>query len=77
MAAYLPAVRHDDLIWTSGQLPLVSGSLPRTGLVGADVEEREAYELARSLDDPALLARAHQFMGMAAMLDNAFVGRPG
>jgi non-specific serine/threonine protein kinase len=36
----------------------------------AKVEAREAFALARSLDDPALLAQAHQLVGMAALLDN-------
>ena len=47
VAAYVPAVRHDDLVWTSGQLPLVDGRLPFTGRVGAEVDEQQAYELAR------------------------------
>lgn len=34
VAAYLPAVRQGDLVWTSGQLPFVDGALPATGLVG-------------------------------------------
>jgi enamine deaminase RidA (YjgF/YER057c/UK114 family) len=34
VAAYLPAVRDGNLIFTSGQLPMVSGALARTGKVG-------------------------------------------
>ena len=33
-AAYVPAVRHGDLVIVSGQLPFVGGALPATGLVG-------------------------------------------
>lgn len=58
VAAYVPAVRHDDLVWTSGQLPLVDGKLPVTGRVGADVDEQQAYELARICALNALAAGA-------------------
>lgn len=34
VAAYVPAVAHGDLIFTSGQLPMVAGALPATGKVG-------------------------------------------
>ncbi len=34
VAAYVPAVRDGDLVWTSGQLPFVEGALTATGLVG-------------------------------------------
>ena len=34
VAAYIPAKAHGDLIYTSGQLPMVSGALPATGKVG-------------------------------------------
>ena len=34
VAAYVPAVLDGDRVWTSGQLPLVSGELPTTGKVG-------------------------------------------
>jgi len=45
--AYLPALRHGDLIYTSGQLPLVDGVLAYTGLVGAEVSVEQAQECAR------------------------------
>ena len=32
--AYVPALREGNLVFTSGQLPMVSGDLPRTGKVG-------------------------------------------
>ena len=34
VASYIPAKRHGDLIYTSGQLPMVQGALPATGKVG-------------------------------------------
>jgi len=34
VAAYVPAKAHGDLIFTAGQLPMVSGALPATGKVG-------------------------------------------
>ena len=47
LAAYVPATRVGNQVWTSGQLPLIDGSLPTTGKVGAEVSEDEGYELAR------------------------------
>ncbi|WP_322411613.1 RidA family protein [Microbacterium invictum] len=34
VAAYVPAKVHGDLVYTAGQLPMVSGALPATGKVG-------------------------------------------
>jgi enamine deaminase RidA (YjgF/YER057c/UK114 family) len=34
LAAYVPAVRSGQYIYTSGQLPFVAGALPATGKVG-------------------------------------------
>lgn len=47
LAAYVPAVRTGDYVYTSGQLPMVDGKLPATGKVGAEVSPEEARELAR------------------------------
>jgi enamine deaminase RidA (YjgF/YER057c/UK114 family) len=47
LAAYVPAVRSGDLVWTSGQLPMVDGKLVAAGLVGEDVGSDDAAELAR------------------------------
>src|SRR3954464_14067450 len=44
---YVPARRTGDQVWTSGQLPLVGGELPATGLVGADVDPDDAATYAR------------------------------
>jgi enamine deaminase RidA (YjgF/YER057c/UK114 family) len=47
VAAYVPAVRSGDHVWTSGQLPFVDGSLVATGKVGVEVEPDAAADLAR------------------------------
>jgi len=58
VAAYVPAVRTGDLVWTSGQLPFVDGALPVTGKVGAEVDAGRAHELARTCALNALAAIA-------------------
>lgn len=47
VAAYLPAVRHEDLIFTSGQLPMRAGALVAAGKVGAEVSAELGFELAQ------------------------------
>lgn len=47
VAAYVPALRRGDLVYTAGQLPFVSGELPATGKVGAEVTLEQAEDLAR------------------------------
>lgn len=47
VAAYIPAVHHNGLLYISGQLPMQNGQLTRTGLVGQDVSLEQAYEAAR------------------------------
>jgi enamine deaminase RidA (YjgF/YER057c/UK114 family) len=47
VAAYVPAVRFSDLVFTAGQLPLVDGKLRAVGQVGAAVSAEEAYACAR------------------------------
>jgi len=48
LAAYVPAVRTGDLVFTSGQLPTVDGQLGAVGKVGALVTPEQAKELART-----------------------------
>ena len=51
LAAYVPAVRHGDLVFTSGQLPMVSGVMPATGKVGEGhglVPPADAKQLAQA-----------------------------
>jgi enamine deaminase RidA (YjgF/YER057c/UK114 family) len=47
VAAYVPAVRTGNLVYTAGQLPMVAGALPATGSVGGGVTPEEAKALAR------------------------------
>jgi enamine deaminase RidA (YjgF/YER057c/UK114 family) len=47
VASYVPAVRSGDYVYTSGQLPLRSGDLLYTGLVGAEVSPEQARECAQ------------------------------
>jgi enamine deaminase RidA (YjgF/YER057c/UK114 family) len=47
VAAYVPAVQTGNLVFVSGQLPLVEGKLKYTGLVGRDVSLEQAYDAAR------------------------------
>ena len=47
VAAYVPALRSGNLVYTSGQLPFVNGELPETGKVGAEVTAERAEELAK------------------------------
>jgi enamine deaminase RidA (YjgF/YER057c/UK114 family) len=56
VAAYVPAVRAGDLVYTSGQLPTVGGALPRTGRVGAEVSTEDATAAARTCALNALAA---------------------
>jgi enamine deaminase RidA (YjgF/YER057c/UK114 family) len=46
LAAYIPAVQSGNLVFTSGQLPMVAGSLAETGKVGGSVSPERAKELA-------------------------------
>ena len=46
LAAYIPAVQSGDLVFTSGQLPMINGSLAETGKVGGSVSPERAKELA-------------------------------
>jgi enamine deaminase RidA (YjgF/YER057c/UK114 family) len=59
VAAYVPAVIHGDLVFTSGQLPFISGALPATGKVGDGhglVPAADAKDYARTAALNALAA---------------------
>jgi enamine deaminase RidA (YjgF/YER057c/UK114 family) len=56
LAAYVPAVQSGNLVYTSGQLPMVDGKLQATGKVGAEVTPEEAAELAKICGLNALAA---------------------
>ncbi|MEM6903674.1 MAG: RidA family protein [Pseudomonadota bacterium] len=46
-ANYVPSVRHGDLLFISGQLPLVDGKLFATGKLGAEVDLETGQQAAR------------------------------
>jgi enamine deaminase RidA (YjgF/YER057c/UK114 family) len=56
VAAYVPAVRTGSLVYTSGQLPFVEGTLPATGKVGGEIGPDEAKAFARTCALNALAA---------------------
>lgn len=60
VGAYIPARRHGDLIYTSGQLPFQDGALVVTGQVGPNgVSTADAAGAARTAVLNALAAAAH------------------
>jgi enamine deaminase RidA (YjgF/YER057c/UK114 family) len=46
VAAYVPAVKTGNLVFTAGQLPVVDGKLVLTGKVGSDVTPEDAKKMA-------------------------------
>ncbi|MET9338665.1 RidA family protein [Nonomuraea sp. NPDC003804] len=67
LAAYVPAVRSGDHVYTSGQLPIVDGKLVRTGKVGAEVTVDEGRDLARICALNALAALKSQVGDLSAI----------
>ena len=47
VAAYVPAVRTGNLVFTAGQIPIVDGKVVITGKVGAEVTPEQAKEMAQ------------------------------
>jgi enamine deaminase RidA (YjgF/YER057c/UK114 family) len=88
VAAYVPAVRSGDYVFTSGQLPIVDGSLAATGKVGAEVSAEDAKRLAATCVLNALAAikaeigdldrvrRIVKVVGFVASTPD-FTGQPG
>jgi enamine deaminase RidA (YjgF/YER057c/UK114 family) len=91
VAAYTPAVIDGNHVYTSGQLPMVSGALPATGKVGEGaglVSAADAKQYARICALNALAAaqsvlgsldrvtRVVKVVGFVAS-DPAFTGQPG
>ncbi|MDQ3526464.1 MAG: RidA family protein [Actinomycetota bacterium] len=89
--AYVPAVQHAGLVFTSGQLPFVDGQLPATGKVGdgaglvpADEANRlaglcalNAIAAVKSLvGDLDRVTQVVKVVGFVAS-DPAFTGQPG
>jgi enamine deaminase RidA (YjgF/YER057c/UK114 family) len=58
LAAYVPAVRTGNLVFTAGQLPMVDGAIAETGKTGGDVSIERAKELAQICALNALAAVA-------------------
>ncbi|WP_427384561.1 RidA family protein [Janibacter sp. G56] len=90
VAAYVPALREGDLVFTSGQLPMVDGALAATGKVGDGeglVDAKTAKGLAQtcalnaiaaigSVVDLDTVTRVVKVVGFVAS-DPAFTGQPG
>lgn len=87
VAAYVPAVRVGNLVYTSGQLPFVNGELHSTGKVGAQVSAETAKDAAKLCGLNALAAldalvgidtvvRLVKVTGFVASADG-FTGQPG
>ncbi|WP_147915881.1 RidA family protein [Ruania zhangjianzhongii] len=90
VAAYVPAVRQGDLVYTAGQLPMVNGELPATGKVGTGVglvDPEQAQALARQaalnglaaaaslVGDVEKITRVVKVVGFVAS-DVTFTGQP-
>ncbi|HSZ43902.1 MAG TPA: RidA family protein [Streptosporangiaceae bacterium] len=67
LAAYVPAVRTGNMVYTAGQLPVADGQLVATGKVGAEVGTAEASALARTCALNALAAAASVSGGLAGI----------
>lgn len=88
VAAYVPALRDGNLIFTSGQLPMVDGTLPAAGKVGAEVSAEDAKGYAATcalnaiaaikaeLGDLDKVTRVVKVVGFVAS-DPGFTGQPG
>lgn len=87
VAAYVPAVVTGNYVYTSGQLPFVSGVLPAAGKVGTDVSAEDAAAYAATCAVNALAAikaqigdldrisRIVKVVGFVAS-DPSFTGQP-
>jgi enamine deaminase RidA (YjgF/YER057c/UK114 family) len=67
VAAYVPAVRSGDHVFTSGQLPMRDGELMRTGKVGGEVTPDEAVECAQQCGLNAIAAVKAEVGDLAAV----------
>ncbi|OBG85515.1 LysR family transcriptional regulator [Mycobacterium sp. E802] len=67
LAAYVPAVRTGNLVYTAGQLPIQAGELLATGKVGDEVSPEHAKELARVCGLNALAA-VHALVGIDSVV---------
>ena len=87
LAAYVPALRTGNYVYTSGQLPIVNGQLTATGKVGAEVSPEEAKALAATCALNAIAAiseevgeldNVHQVVKVVGFVASAagFTGQP-
>ena len=87
LAAYVPAVKTGNLVFTAGQLPLKDGRLLGNGKVGGGVSAEDAKELARvcalnalaavhALVDIDSVTRVVKVVGFVASAPG-FSGQPG
>ncbi len=88
VAAYVPAVRSGNHVYTSGQLPMREGQLITTGKVGGEVSPEEAVECARQCALNAIaavraevgdLAQVKRIVKVVAFVASTpdFTGQPG
>ena len=56
VAAYVPAVRAGNILYTSGQLPIRNGAISTVGKVGSQVSAETAADLAKTCVLNALAA---------------------
>src|SRR6059058_2392774 len=72
LAAYVPARRTGSLVYTSGQLPLVDGSLPASGKVGAAVHELVGLDaVVAVVKVVGYVASAPDFTGQPGVVNGA------
>lgn len=67
VAAYVPAVQTGNLVYTSGQLPIVDGELKYAGKVDAEVSVEEG-KAAAQLCALNCLAAVHDLVGLDAVV---------
>ncbi|MFL6088937.1 MAG: RidA family protein [Aeromicrobium sp.] len=67
LAAYVPASRSGDLVFTAGQVPMREGTLLAIGKVGAEVTAEDATACARQCALNALAAAASVAGGLDAI----------
>jgi enamine deaminase RidA (YjgF/YER057c/UK114 family) len=68
VAAYVPAVRSGNHVFTSGQLPMRAGELMLTGKVGDDVSAEEAYACAQQCALNAIAAVKAEIGDLSAVV---------
>ena len=88
VAAYVPAVRSGNHVFTSGQLPMRAGELLITGKVGGEVTAEEAYACAQQCALNAIaavkaevgdLSQVKRIVKVVAFIASTpdFTGQPG